>query len=208
MLYLASGSIYRAKMLKDAEIPFILHKHFSKEEQVIDYKGNSPLEFVTKIAKDKMANVILPDQAREFEKIFVLVADTLVFTKDRQYLAKPKDKQDALRMLKLVSKGPIDVVSVAVLEKKVFVDDQYKTVESLVLHEPTEVFWQIPESQIDFYIKHQPNYLNLSSAAHIEEIGAQYLKWIKGCYWSTIGLPIFAVREALEKFGYLSKERL
>jgi predicted house-cleaning NTP pyrophosphatase (Maf/HAM1 superfamily) len=77
ILYLASGSAGRKKLLQDAQIPFELAFH-SADETACDL--SQPIDVVVKsLALLKMKHVALP-YGYEGQIIFVLTADTLTLS--------------------------------------------------------------------------------------------------------------------------------
>lgn len=200
-LFLVSGSAGRAQVLREAKINFQVLDHAS--EEAIDFHGLSPKDFVCKIALDKMDQIILPESLSKTVKTFLaLSADTLVFTKDGQHLTKPKDTQDAKKMLKILSQGPVDVWTGCVLRKFQLISGQWKAKKTKVFSDLTKVFYSISESEFERYFAECPSYLKISSSAAIEGFGAQYTKWIRGNYSNVLGLPIFKLKTELKKFGF------
>ena len=59
----------------------------------------------------------------------------------------------------------------------------------------------MPDNWIDIYLEKTP-YLDVSGGMAIEKYGNQFLKTVQGSYSTIIGLPLFEVREALEKLGF------
>lgn len=200
-LFLVSGSAGRAQLLREAKINFQILDHSSEEK--IDFKGLSPKEFVCKIAQDKMDRAVLPEFSTKIGSQFLaLSADTLVFTKNDQYLGKPKDTADAVRMLKLLSQGPVGVWTGCVLRKFKFVSGHWSVKKTKIFSELTRVFYSIDDAQIPRYFDQCPSYLSISSSAKIEGFGAQYTRWVRGNYSNVLGLPMFKLQKELKKFGF------
>ena len=104
MIHLASNSISRAKLLKQFNIEFIQKAPIYDEEQI-----------QTKIAKD-FAYIAsrgkLESAIKEFGlKTPLLTADSVIATKDGTILRKPKNRDDAKRILEIQSGSEIAIIS-------------------------------------------------------------------------------------------------
>src|SRR3990167_4096503 len=96
-LFLASKSESRQNLLRESKINFkLVDQNF--DESLCD--RNLPLrKLVESIAQKKMEHVILPD-ANEQDSCLVLTADTMGIDREGKIHGKPKDKEDAIRMIK------------------------------------------------------------------------------------------------------------
>src|SRR5215469_15406352 len=93
-LILASGSPRRQELLREAGIDFESRSPDICEDQ---NPGEAPVDYTLRLAQEKADSI-----ARRFPQEFVLGADTIVVV-DKEILGKPRDKQDAVRMLHLLS---------------------------------------------------------------------------------------------------------
>jgi len=59
----------------------------------------------------------------------------------------------------------------------------------------------IPDHWIDRYLEHSWAMI-ASGAIAVEFYGAQFLQWIDGSYTTVMGLPMFELRQDLEKLGF------
>src|SRR5882757_7825529 len=101
-LILASASPRRAELLRSAGIPFTVDVANIFE----DLKpGETPIQHAERLAQEKSEVV-----AKRNEGKVVLGADTIVVVDD-QILGKPRDAQDAVRMLRLLSGRSHDVIT-------------------------------------------------------------------------------------------------
>ena len=109
---------------------------------------------------------------------FVLSADTVVFLNDKP-LGKPKDKEDAIRMLSLQSGKKEKVITgFAFYDGKDFiVSEDVTTVEFNVLSK---------EKILDYIEKYQP--FDKAGAYGIQD-GFGLIKKIGGSYYNVMGLP-------------------
>src|SRR4051812_46326440 len=101
-LILASASPRRAELLRSAGIPFTVDVANISEEVA---PGESPVQHAERLAREK-AEVVAK---RNTGKV-VLGADTIVVVDD-QILGKPRDVQDAARMLRMLSGRSHEVIT-------------------------------------------------------------------------------------------------
>jgi len=104
MIHLASNSISRAILLRNANIPFIQKAPIYDEEQISTQIAK---DFVYIASKGKLEAAI-----KEFGlSIPLLTADSVVATEDGKILRKPKNIDDAREILKLQSGSNISIIS-------------------------------------------------------------------------------------------------
>ncbi len=93
-LILASASPRRSELLRNAGISFTVEPAHVPEQPLPD---EQPLHYAQRLARDKARAIF----ARHPDNV-VLGADTIVVV-DEHLLEKPRDAQDAARMLRLLS---------------------------------------------------------------------------------------------------------
>ena len=122
----------------------------------------------------------------------VIAADTLVFIGD-ETLGKPKDKADAVRMMRLLSGKTHRVVT----GMTVLSEDQ-TVCESVA----TDVLFRtLPEREIDAYTDTDEPY-DKAGGYGIQSLGGAFVREIHGDYYNVVGLPIARLLEILgESFG-------
>jgi len=104
MIHLASNSESRAKLLTQFQIPFIQKAPNYNEEQI---KTTIAKDFVYLASKGKLEKAI-----EEFGlDIPLLTADSVISTKEGEILRKPKNRDDAKRILELQSGSQIAIIS-------------------------------------------------------------------------------------------------
>jgi len=104
MIHLASNSESRAKLLTQFQIPFIQKAPIYDEEQI---NTTIAKDFVYLASKGKLEKAI-----EEFGlDIPLLTADSVISTKEGEILRKPKNRDDAKRILKLQSGSQIAIIS-------------------------------------------------------------------------------------------------
>jgi septum formation protein len=196
LLYLASGSKGRKQLLIDAQIPFELVSH-SADETIVD--TNQPIEVVVKkLALLKMKHVILP-AGHDGQIAFVVTADTLTLNSDKKILGKPTSREHAILMLK--NKKPVLVATAFCLEKKEFKNGAWQTLTSIVDYDQAYGTVDVSHDCIDLYLS-KVAYMMVSGAISADGFGAQFVKEVRGCYTSIIGMPMYKFRKALQSLGY------
>ena len=181
LLILASASPRRAELLRNAGIAFtVVPAHVPEQPGA----GEPPLAYAQRLARDKARAVFAhnPDNV-------VLGADTVVVV-DEHLLEKPRDEQDAARMLRLLSGRTHQVITgVCVLAPG------HEQTEA----EVTEVrFSDLSNEEIDAYIAtHEP--MDKAGAYAIQGIASRWVERIDGCYFNVVGLPVPRVYRMLDK---------
>lgn len=200
VLYLGSSSQSRQMLLKQARIPFTLVTQSADEAQC-DWKQGLK-DVVTSIALHKMAHCQLP-AGKEGDTCFVLTADTLTQDSHGVIQGKPADATDAIAKLKAVRDGVVTTGTAFCLEKKLFKGGSWVMQEQIIGYAQAEYLFQVPDAWLDAYLADSLG-LSGSGAIGIEEYGNLFLKALNGSYSAVIGLPLFELRQALEKLGFFS----
>jgi septum formation protein len=182
MLILASGSPRRAKLMKDAGLDFIVEPSFLDE--FADEK-QKPADYVTELAKMKAVHV-----AKNHPNDIVIGADTIVVYED-QILGKPKDEEDAYRMLKLLSDDRHVVYTAVALVKgekiKTFISESEVWMKSL------------SDLEIKNYIKTKEP-MDKAGAYAIQGDGGSLVDHYNGDFFTIVGLPLKDLLEQLKGF--------
>ncbi len=180
---LASASPRRSEILHNAGFNFEVI--ISQADETIDEKLSAK-EFVQVLAKRKAVAVSNQNPNRA-----VLGCDTIVVL-DGKILEKPKDEEDAIKMLaKLSGKTHQVYTGVCITDgekEKVFVSE-------------TEVeFFTLVEKTIENYVATgEP--MDKAGAYGIQGIGSLLVKRIDGDYFAVMGLPVSQTARELKKFG-------
>lgn len=178
-IILASASPRRTELLSLAGIN---HKVIVLEhEEVID-NTKAPSDIVKSLAFQK-ANAVF----EKHQDNIVLGADTIVVLDE--ILGKPKDYQDAFRMLKkLQGKTHQVMTGVAILSKE----------KKVVFYESTNVtFKKMTDEEIYSYIEEE-NVYDKAGAYAIQGSACKYITKIEGDYYNVMGLPIQKVYTELK----------
>ena len=179
-IILASKSPRRIELLKKIIDNFEVHVSDIDE----NLETNDPVDFVTRLSKDKVEEV-----AARFTEGILIGADSIVVL-DNVILNKPADKDDAARMLRMLSGR----------EHKVFTGFTVLSKPgnaSVSDYDMTRVkFRHIEDWEIDKYIEvAQP--FDKAGSYGIQDESAVFVEYIQGCFYNVMGLPVTKVYRAL-----------
>ncbi len=131
--------------------------------------------------------------ARHYRNALIIGVDTVAAV-EGHILNKPKDKEDAKRILRLLSNTTHKVISgICVMDAKT-----KKTISSV---ETTLITMdRLDETDIENYVNSGEGEDKAASYA-IQGRGALFVKKIEGDYFNVVGLPIYRLRKILKEFG-------
>lgn len=198
ILLLGSKSYSRKLLLDFARIPYHVIEQDADETQC-DWKLAMP-QVVANIARYKMEHVVMPQGNAQGQISFVLTADTLSQEKDGTVGGKPANLDDAIAKIRRARAG-MRTGTAFCLDRRIWQNGQWQVDRRIEQYVQAEYIFDIPEAWIDRYIANTIA-LSASQAIAIEEYGAQFLKEVHGSYSTIVGLPLFEVREALEKIHF------
>ncbi len=207
-LILASASPRRKELLAQigAEFEIIpatgeeIITSIEPEETVLELSGQKAREVAENILLSDTYFVQRKENALEQKQadkgVVVLGADTVVAFQG-QILGKPTGREDAIRMLKMLSGNTHSVFTGVTM----IVLDNGKETKSLSFYEETKVtMYPMTEEQIQAYVNTgEP--MDKAGAYGIQGKGAIYIEKIVGDYPNVVGLPLGAVYQKLEKSG-------
>lgn len=201
-LLLASGSDGRKKLMSEALIPFEVVTQ-DADESVVSL--DDPLKVVVQnLARLKMDHVVLPEDLKNDQEIFIITADTLTVGHDGFFLGKPKSREHAIEMIKS-HRGRLTLTGTGFcVEKRICIDGVWKTDNVLMGYAEGACAFEVSDENIDFYLDNIP-FLTVSGGVALGKghFGQQFLKEVQGSYAAIIGLPMFELRQALIEVGFL-----
>jgi septum formation protein len=162
----------------------IIPSDYEEDMTMID----DPAELAKALARGKAEDV-----AARVENGLVIGIDTFIAYEGRK-IGKPKDEQDAARILRMISGSTVDVYSgLAVIDAA--------NGSSHTDFERTQVrMHNMTDADIRNYIRTgEP--MDKAGAFAIQGLGAVFVKDINGCYSNITGTPIYKLSQALQKFG-------
>ena len=180
-IILASNSPRRKELLGLTEYKFTIK---TKEVEELLDKSIPVTKQIENIAYSKAKEV-----AKETPDALVIGADTVVVINDK-ILGKPKDKEDARNMMKLLQNNIHQVITGVTL----CYNNQVE-----LFHEITDVeFYPMTDEEIENYINIADIY-DKAGAYAIQGDAALYIKKINGDYYNVMGLPIAKLFNKLKK---------
>lgn len=181
-LLLASKSPRRKELLESLGFQFDVISIDCDE----NYPNDLPIE--------KIASFLSELKANSFQEInenqILITADTIVACENR-VLGKPKNKNEALKMLHLLSNNTHQVYTGITL----------KTAgKTLTKTDVAEVkFTAITEEEMNYYIDNFQPYDKAGSYGIQEWLGMAKIQSIKGSFYTIMGLPTHLIYEMVKK---------
>ena len=128
------------------------------------------------------------------ETVTIIGADTVVSFQGH-ILEKPKNKEEAKKMLQKLQGNTHEVYTGVVIIKK----KQNGTEESMEFHECTKVtFYEMTDEEIEDYVNTgEP--MDKAGSYGVQGIGAKYVKEISGDYNNVVGLPVARLYQELKQ---------
>lgn len=184
-IILASGSPRRRELMQLIPVTFdVVVK--AVDETLMD--NLSPEENVMQLARKKALAV-----AETFEASWVLGCDTIVVC-DGKILGKPKDQQDAMQMLQLLSGRAHEVLTGVCMVKK----ENGK--EEMFFDRTIVYFKELSDREVSYYIATKEP-MDKAGAYGIQGYASIFISRIEGDYYNVMGLPIQLVYDYLKKEG-------
>ncbi len=188
-IVLASGSPRRREILENTGIKFEVHVS-DADEGSVDKESLPVGVYVQELALLKASAV-----CKNCKDALVIGADTVVFS-DGSVMGKPKDKEDAKRMLMSLSGKCHSVFTgICVMDTK--------NARSVCSFAETKVYFkELTESETDAYIS-TGEAMDKAGAYGIQGLGALLVDRIDGDYLNVVGLPLSKLSKILEdEFDY------
>jgi nucleoside triphosphate pyrophosphatase len=184
LLILASSSPRRRELLTNAGIAFEVQTADIDEGHI---PGEQPSEFALRLAREKAQAVAQVHPARP-----VLGADTIVIV-DQQILGKPRDKADAVRMLRALAGRDHQVTTAVCL--RTAAGKEITQLESARVY-----FSEITAEEIAAYVATgEP--MDKAGAYAIQGIASKWVYRVEGDYFTVMGLPVARVWKMLRTAG-------
>ena len=184
-IILASKSPRRQELLRGMGVDFeILTK-----ETPENYPSDLPLDEVPKYLSLQKSLAFDDD---ELPADYLLITSDTVVICEGEILGKPKDREDATRMLRLLSGKTHHVVT------GVTVRSTAKTESFAVRSNVT--FAQLDDEEIDYYIEHCKPYDKAGAYGIQEWIGYVGISGLEGSFYNVMGLPTRKLYQCLKGF--------
>jgi septum formation protein len=180
-IILASISPRRKEILNYFDIPFEIVNPICKEDHLLT---KNPKRLTRLLAQKKALSI--PDNNN-----IIVAADTVVYCNNKIY-NKPKNEQEAIKMLKSLS-GKWHEVFTSICVRK--------NNKCFTGTEKTKVFFhKLTDKQIKMYL-HKLSLYDKAGAYAIQQAGSIIVEKIDGCFFNVMGLPITTLRKLLKKAG-------
>lgn len=182
---LASNSPRRRQLLSEAGFRFDTAEKYECDERVpADLPAPDTAEYIA-----ALKSRAYPEPLAENE--ILITADTVVIVGD-EVLGKPADRNDALRMLRLLS-GRTHTVTTGVM---------FRTADkSLIFKAETAVtFRKLTDEEAEYYVDNFRPYDKAGAYGIQEWIGYAATERIEGSFYNVMGLPVQRLYKELEDF--------
>ena len=189
-LILASSSPRRAQILRDAGFDFTIQP--ANVDESLE-PGEAVEAYVARIAQAK-AHAVAGRALADGTPAIVIAADTVVLA-GKQILPKPKDADDARRMLRLLDATTHEVLT------GLFVIRAYDGISFAHLERTRVEFTRISDIDIDAYIQTKEPF-DKAGAYGIQGIGGRFVRKVDGCYFNVMGLPLSRLWEILRQMRW------
>jgi len=181
-IYLASKSPRRRMLLRKLGMKFkSLPPNISE-----DIKEKNPKLLAIKLAQLKVASV-----EKKIRRGIVVGVDTIVVINGK-ILGKPRNKEDARRMLYLLNGKEHKVISGICILRKPY----YSLISTAEL--TTVKFRKLSNHEIEKYLRTKEPY-DKAGAYGIQGRAGFFIEKINGCYFNVVGLPIAKLLNSLAK---------
>lgn len=177
-LILASQSPRRREILENLGLCFEVIT--SDADESSDLTDPRALVELLSRRKGQAVEALLRAEGRDLSDTVIISSDTVVSV-DGEILGKPRDREDAIRMLRLLSGREHEVISGVCLITP-------KGIESA--HEVTLVeFESLDDATVEGYVDRAEPY-DKAGAYAIQGLASAYIKGIRGDYFNVVGLPV------------------
>ena len=184
-IILASKSPRRQELLRGMGVDFEILAKETPEE----YSSDLPLDEVPKFLSLQKS---LAFAEEELPDDYLLITSDTVVICEGEILGKPKDREDAVRMLQLLSGKTHHVVT------GVTVRSTEKT-ESFAVRSDVS-FARLDEEEIGYYIEHCKPFDKAGAYGIQEWIGYVGIKGLEGSFYNVMGLPTRKLYQCLKSF--------
>ncbi len=184
-ILLGTQSPRRRQLIEEASIPFSLLPAMNIDES-----------FPEKLKREEIPLYVAEQKAKAYQsylsdhKTVLITADTIVWLNSK-VLGKPKDRNDAIVMLQLLS-GNKHVVYTGVCIKT--------KSQTVTFYDQTDVYFKkLSLDEIEYYVDTYNPYDKAGSYGAQEWIGYVGIDKINGSYFNIMGLPIQQLYVELKK---------
>lgn len=194
-IILASGSPRRKEILEQVGIPFTVQA--SNKEEIIT--ESEPVNIVKDLASMKANDIAEKAKVNDV----IIGCDTIV-AYNNQIMGKPKDEEDAKRMLQLLQDDVHEVFTGVSVIIKMIADDGSVCDKEINFAVETKVYVNaMTEEQIEAYVETKEP-MDKAGAYAVQGKFAAHIKKLDGDYYNVVGLPISRLYDVLLEEGVLA----
>jgi septum formation protein len=187
-LILASKSPRRSELLKQVGLDFDVIPSTAEENHI---KGESPRKHVLRLAEAKALDV-----GNEYPDRWVVAADTIVYV-DHSILGKPKDREEAKKMLRRLSGKEHWVLTGFSVHHVAKGKGDREAVQTAVKVK------RLTQNEMAWYVQTGEPFDKAGGYA-IQGIGSFMIESIKGSYSNVVGLPVCELIQMLSRLGAIT----
>ncbi|WP_445711251.1 Maf-like protein [Flavobacterium sp.] len=183
-IILASGSPRRQQFFKEMDVDFTIQLKEIEEIYPKNLKSEEITNYLSELKASAFENLTKND--------LLITSDTIVWHEEKA-LGKPKDYEDAFKMLSSMSGKTHQVITSV----------SFKTSEKIeTIHEVTKVtFKELTASEINYYLDNYKPFDKAGSYGIQEWIGLIAITKIEGSYSNVVGLPVEKVYTKLLSYA-------
>nr|WP_315222823.1 Maf-like protein [uncultured Flavobacterium sp.] len=180
-LILASGSPRRQQFFKDLDLDFEIRLKDIEEIYPLELKAVEITNFLAELKASAFEGELQPNE-------ILVTSDTIVWHQNKA-LGKPKNAEEAFRMIKSLSNATHEVITSVCFKTNT---------ASTLLHDTTKVtFNDISDEAILYYIQNYQPYDKAGAYGIQEWFGFMAVAKVEGSYTNVMGLPTAKVYEYL-----------
>lgn len=181
-IILASKSPRRQQFFKDLDIDFTIQLKEVEEIYPPELKGTAITDFLADLKSKAFTSLS--------DKDLLITSDTIVWLDDVA-LGKPKDAEDAFKMLRALSGKKHEVITSISIKSKSF---------QKIINDVTVVsFKELSDDEINYYINTYKPFDKAGAYGIQEWIGFIAIDNLKGSYFNVVGLPVHKLYKELMK---------
>ena len=177
---LASKSPRRQQFFKDLDIDFTIQLKEVEEIYPPELKEIEITDFLADLKSQAFTNLS--------EKDLLITSDTIVWL-DENALGKPKNAEDAFKMLRSLSGKKHKVITSVSIKRKNY--------QKIINDITTVTFKELSDSEINYYITNYKPFDKAGAYGIQEWIGFIAIEKLEGSYFNVVGLPVHKLYKEL-----------
>lgn len=182
-IILASGSPRRQQFLNDLNLDFTIDVREIEEVFPDTLKGAEITDYLAKLKSEPFADLNSDD--------LLITSDTIVWMNDKA-IGKPKDKEDAIKILNDLSGNMHEVITSICFKTRT---------NTKIINDITKVYFkELSKNEIEFYVDNFEPFDKAGSYGIQDWIGYIGVEKIEGSYFNVMGFPVHKFYQEMLKF--------